>query len=52
MKTFEELSEMTQAELDAEKEAALNSLAEINQRRWDTIGAILFYQSEIEKASI
>jgi hypothetical protein len=47
--TFEQLSAMSQEQLDEVKQQKLNELAEINQKRWDTIGAILFYQAEIEK---
>lgn len=47
--SYEQLAKKSQSELDQIKQNTLEALAEANQKRWDTVGAILFYQSEIEK---
>lgn len=49
--SFEDLAGLSQKELDALKLKAMDELAEANQRRWDTIAAILFYQAEKERLS-
>lgn len=47
--TFEELSVMTNEDLERIKQEKADELAAARQRRWTKIVTILFYQREIEK---